>query len=204
MFQQLATLGGLMLATAALTMTAPAPTSTTQAEGAFTVDGVHSSVVFHTIHSGAARFYGTFDSISGSIEFDEKHPDKASVKISIDATSVDSNNSKRDQHLSGPDFINAKEFPTITFESKKVKVAKKANGDDPMMLEVIGELNFVGKKRDITAMVEHVGSGKGMGGSEIHGFEARFDISRAEFGIDTVPGLGDKIGLIVSVEAGRR
>lgn len=204
MFQQIALLGGLALATAIITTNPTQPTTATQAEGAYSVDGVHSSVVFHTIHSGAARFYGTFNDISGSIEFDEAKPEKSSVKISIDASSVDSNNGKRDQHLSGPDFLNSKEFETISFESKTVKVAKKAKGDEPMMLEVTGELDFVGKKREITAMVEHVGSGKGMGGSEIVGFEARFEISRAEFGIDSVGGLSDEIGLIVSVEANRR
>lgn len=204
MLQQIATLGGLALATVALTLPTSTPANSSAPEGAYTVDTNHSSVVFHTIHSGTARFYGTFNDFTGTIEFDEAKPEDASVKFSIDAASVDSRNSKRDQHLMSPDFLNSKEFESISFESKKVKVAKKAKGDQPLMLEVTGMLDFVGKQQEVTAMVEHVGSGSGMGGTEIVGFEAQFEISRKAFGIDKVGGLSDEIGLIVSVEAARR
>lgn len=208
MFQQLATLGGLALATAVLTLPSPTPATTQPLqEGAYQVDGVHSSALFSVIHFGTARFYGRFNDISGTIEFDEDKPEDSKVSITIAADSVDTGNEKRDQHLRSPDFFSAKEFETITFESKRVKVAKKAKGDEPMMLEIQGQLDFAGKQQDVTAMVEHVGTGKGMGGVDIVGFEARFTIERSDFDVNYMldnGGLSDEVDVILSVEAGRR
>lgn len=170
---------------------APAPAA---AADTYQIDGGHSSVVFRVKHAGAAWFYGMFEGISGSLSVDEADPSKSTISIEIAAGSVDSNSEGRDEHILGPDFLSAKEFPTISFESSAVKDL----GDG--QLEVTGTLEFRGVKRPITAAVEHVGKGEFRG--QRTGYEARFSFQRSEFGSTYgVDGpLGDEVHMIVSVE----
>jgi len=203
MLQTLTALGSLVLA-GALLMPSPSTTNAPIAEGAYRVDAVHSSALFSAVHFGASRFYGRFNEVSGSIEFDPAKPTASKVTIEIDVASVDTHDTKRDQHLRGPDFFASKEFPTMSFTSKSVKVAHAAKDDQPLVLEVTGELELAGKKRPLTAMVTQVGSGSGMGGTELVGFETKFSITRSDFGVDyMVGGISDNVDVILSVEAGR-
>ncbi|MDF1798469.1 MAG: YceI family protein [Planctomycetota bacterium] len=204
MLQSLSILGGLVLGAALLVPGPATAPSTTVEDGVWTIDAVHSTALFSAVHLGASRFYGRFNELSGEITFDPAKPEASSVKFTIPVDSVDTNSSKRDQHLRGPDFFSSKEFATASFESKSVKVAQKAADDKPLMLEVTGELELAGKKREVTAMVEQVGMGPGSRGGELVGFEARLTIQRSDFGIDyMLGGLSDDVQLILSVEAAR-
>ena len=113
----------LVLAGTALVGFAPSKPLPTTVEAApagaanFEIDSVHSSTVFKIQHAGVSNFYGTFQKISGAIVWDKASPDSTSITASIDASSVNSANAKRDEHLKGPDFFNAKEHPAITFKS---------------------------------------------------------------------------------------
>ena len=82
----------------------------------FAIDPGHTYVSFAINHLGFSTMRGKFDRQSGSMQFD---PDakKASVTIEIDAASIDTGHEKRDAHLSSPDFLNAVEYPTISFKS---------------------------------------------------------------------------------------
>lgn len=204
MFQVLAAAGGLLL-TAALVLPSPTAAPSAAPKGGFAIDSVHSSILFSAVHFGASRFYGRFNEVGGEIQFDAAAPETASITIEIDATSVDSNDKKRDQHLSGPDFFSSKEFPTMTFTSTSVKVLSKASDDSPLRLEVTGTMEAGGKKQTEVIEVVQVGSGKGMGGVELVGFESHFTIKRSDYGMDyMLGGISDEVGMIISLEAGRR
>lgn len=204
MFQALSTLGGLALA-AALVLPSSAPVAQPGAPAdAYRVDAVHSSVVFSAVHFGASRFYGRFNDVSGTIEFDAAKPEASKVSIEIDVSSVDTHDKKRDQHLSGPDFFSVKEFPKMTFESESVKVLTPASDTAKLRLEVTGKLELLGKKRPMVVEVEQVGAGDGMGGAKLVGFETHFRFNRSDFGMDfMLGGISDEIGVILSVEAGK-
>lgn len=166
------------------------------AAATYEVDGVHSSVVFKIKHAGATWFYGTFETVSGSLSLDEADPSKSKVEVEIDAASVDSNNVKRDGHLESPDFLSAKEFPSIEFQSTSVK--KSGEGS----FEVTGDLTFRGVTKSITVPVTHVGKGQ-MQGKQVAGYEASFSIERSDFGstygLDE-GALGDEVFLTLSLE----
>ena len=205
MFQQLLGLAGLGLIASLATLTSPSTTATPSAEGAYAIDAVHSSVLFSIEHLGTSRFYGRFNELSGELTFDPKAPTKSTIRVEIPAKSVDTNDAKRDQHLTGPDFFSAKEFETITFESTAVKVHRKATDDEALQLEVVGTFDMLGKKREVTAIVDLVGAGPGMRGGELVGFHTRFEIKRSDWGMDFyVDGpLGDAVEITLSLEAAR-
>lgn len=202
MFQTLTALGGLALAAALLL---PQPlTSAPATEGAYQVDPVQSSVLFGIEHFGASNFYGRFNEVSGEISYDPAAPKKSTVKVEVPVASIDTNNNKRDEHLRGPDFFAAKEFPTMSFESKSIERVAEATELSPLTLTVKGELEIAGKRKPLTVDVMLVGTGKGMGGGELIGFETHFTIKRSDFGVDyMLGGLGDEVDVIFSVEAGR-
>jgi len=165
------------------------------------VDPVHSSILFKTKHVGMSWSYGRFNAFSGEVHYDEADPSKSSIVIDVQAASVDSGNGKRDDHLRSPDFLSAKEFPAIVFES--TKVAKKDGG-----LAVTGDLTLHGVTHEVTADVEVVGIGPdpmGGGNGTRAGFHGTFEIDPADFEIAFMTGeragmLGPKVYLTVSLE----
>jgi polyisoprenoid-binding protein YceI len=196
-----ALVGGLALVLSA--SSAPAPETRPVASSAaetFEVDPVHSSVVFRVRHAGVANFYGLFDEVTGTVVLDPADPSKSSVEVEIDAESVNTGNEKRDQHVRSPDFVSAKEFPTISFRS--TKVARKGDG-----WAVTGDLELHGVTKSLTADAVEVGRGETMLGDYRAGFEARFEIDPRDFKIAFLANekaLGPGMGLIVSLECVRQ
>lgn len=166
---------------------------------AYEADPVHSFVLFKARHLGASWAYGRFNELKASIQVDEAKPELSSVSFEVKAESVDTGVAKRDQHLRSPDFLNAKQFPAITFKSSKVVGAGKD------AVEVTGDLTLHGVTKSITVKVEKVGAGKGMKGEELMGFETTFTIKRSEYGMTTMLGpVSDEITLTVAVESARK
>lgn len=171
---------------------APAPLA-----GSYAVDGTHSSVIFRVKHMGLAPFYGRFNDISGTFDFDPEDASKLSVDVKIKADSVDTNASRRDNHLKGPDFFNAREFPTIRFKSKS------AAKDGSKRYKVDGDLTLHGVTRPVTISLEHTGSGSRRGRT-LQGFHATLTIKRSEFGMSyMLNGLGDEVTILAGIEGGR-
>lgn len=166
------------------------------AEESLQIDGVHSTMVFKIKHLGTANFYGRFNDISGKLVLGSGDPAKDSMEVQVKAESVDTGNEKRDQHLKGPDFFNAKQFPAIAFKSKAVK----ADGDKGY--QVNGELTLHGVTKPLEVKVERVGSSKDARMGERSGFETTFTIKRSDYGMKTMVGpLGDEVQITLSVEA---
>jgi len=193
-------LAGLVLAALGLTAangTASQPAAVSApAAVTYTVDSVHSSVVFSTMHLGTSRFYGRFNQIGGTFTVDADKAENSKVSIEIDIGSIDSNNKGRDEHLRGPDFFDAKQFPTAKFESKTVT----KSGDKTW--KVVGDLTLHGVTKSIVIPMEQTGTGKGREGESLIGFHGTFRINRSDFGIKFMTGgLGEEVSMIVSVEA---
>ena len=168
-----------------------------QEEGAtqFTIDNVHSSVIFKLTHQDVSWFYGRFNKISGSITVAEKAED-CKVSMKIDAASIDTKTKDLDDHLKSADFFDVAQFPEITFESKRV--AKK--GDN---YAVTGDLSLHGVTKEVTLDIEKVAEREGRRGKKA-GFHTVFTVDRLDYGLGKKGGVGEEVEIIVSVEAGAR
>jgi polyisoprenoid-binding protein YceI len=71
----------------------------------YKIDSVHSSAIFRIKHLNTSYFYGRFNDISGTINWDDANPDAASFDIQIKTESIDTKDSKRNNHLKSPDFF---------------------------------------------------------------------------------------------------
>jgi polyisoprenoid-binding protein YceI len=165
----------------------------------YSVDNVHSSVLFSVVHNKVSNFYGRFNTVSGTFHLNADEPSKSVMDITVQADSIDSANTKRDDHLKGSDFFSTKEFPTLTF--KGTSFAKGENG----MWTVTGDLSVRGVTKQVVVSVQDTGSGEGRGGAKVAGFEAKLTFMRSEFGINYgVPGISDATNLIVSLQGAQK
>ena len=171
---------------------APADRPTAPTEPTYTIDPVHSSVVFRVKHVNTAWFWGNFGKITGEFSLDGT----ANVHVEIDAASVTTRNDNRDTHLKGPDFFDVKQFPTIAFTSSKVTKVKDGE------YKVDGELEMHGQKKPLSFTATKTGEGKAMGKSVV-GWETEFTVKRSDFGVTGGQAgamLGDEVKLFISVE----
>ena len=164
-------------------------------------EGMHAFVQFRVQHLGYSWLYGRFDDFSGKFTFDEKNPEKNSVSVTIDTSSVNTNHAERDKHIRGSDFLDVKKFE----EAKFVSTAYKKTGDDTG--ELTGDLTLHGKTQPVTIDVTHVGGGKDPWGGYRTGFQGTATIKPDDFGIPMAEKLGPvsaEVELILSIEGVRQ
>jgi polyisoprenoid-binding protein YceI len=166
------------------------------------VDSAHSHVGFAVRHMMVSTVRGTFDKYTGWISLDDNDIAKSKAHFDIDATSIDTGNPKRDEHLRSPDFFDAARFPKITFDSTKVE--KRG----PSELSLTGNLTI----KDITKPVVFSISGlsgevKDPWGSVRRGATAQTKINRKDFGLTWNKALeaggvvvGDEVTIELEVE----
>jgi len=82
-------------------------------------DAAHSQINF-VAESRMLSAHGTFDRWDAQIMFDAEQVEATSLKITIDAKSINTRVERRDNHLRSNDFFAADSFPSITFVSTGV------------------------------------------------------------------------------------
>jgi polyisoprenoid-binding protein YceI len=169
-----------------------------QAADEYAVDGMHASVYFKISHLGLSYVYGRFNTFSGNFAL-EGDAAKCSFAMNIKTESVDTGNSKRDEHLRSPDFFNVKQFPAITFKSTSVKAAKGG-------YEVTGDLTLHGTTKPLTFTLQGGKKVEFPKGVQRTGFSTEFTIKRSEFGMDkfVAEGVGDDVLIAVSFEGTKK
>lgn len=141
------------------------------------IDNSHSTVEFTVKHMMFAKVRGTFEQVSGVINFDEENIENSSVEVEIDTASISTGEAGRDDHLRNADFFDAENNPKITFKSTSVT----ADGDG---FKVAGDLTMHGVTRGVVLDAELNGRGNSpMGGFEVISFSAETKINRADFGL---------------------
>ena len=168
------------------------PTNCSAAD--YDLDNSHTSLIFGVSHLGYSFTYGRFNTLAGEFSFDKDNPTESSFKFEIETSSVDTNDAKRDEHLRGPDFFDAKQFPKITFESTSVREAGEG-------LEMVGNMTMHGVTKETTIAFKYLGEGKGPYGKHRCGFTAQSLLQRGAFGMKAMaPMIGDDVSITFSFE----
>lgn len=166
----------------------------------YAIDPVHSTVGFKVKHL-FSYVSGRFDDVKGIIDVDPAMPENSSVEVTIATKSINTANTKRDDHLRSPDFFHVEKFPEMTFKSKKVVRTGDKTAD------VIGDLSLHGVTKEVVLKTTFLGKGKGMTGDLQTGWEAKTKIKRSDFGltwsklIEGVQVVGDEIDIELLIEA---
>ncbi len=141
------------------------------------IDATHTNVGFAVRHMMVSNVRGFFTGLNGTVEGDPDKLTEAKIHFTIDASTIDTNNEDRDNHLRSDDFFDVEKYPNITFDSTEI-VETGANE-----YNVTGDLTIKDVSKKITFKVTHTGSGKNPWGVEVVGFEAEGKISRKEYGL---------------------
>jgi polyisoprenoid-binding protein YceI len=141
------------------------------------IDASHSNLQFSVRHMVITKVRGAFKAYSGSIELeDSEELSLARVAVVIDASSIDTSEPKRDEHLKGADFLDVSRYPTLSFESRSIE----RRGD---RYQIQGDLTIHGVTRPVTLDSEFQGQGKDPWGGRRAAFSAKTSINREDFGL---------------------
>ena len=155
------------------------------------LDKSRSNIRFKVKHLLLASVQGEFTGFDIHFARNGETFSHTGIKLEMDAASIDTRIGKRDAHLTGSDFLNAEEFPKITFESTEVKEYKEKG------YRIIGTLTIKGVSQEITFYANLT---KSEGEGEFGNLAIEASINRSEFGItwnqsinDNWPIIDDKI-----------
>ena len=142
----------------------------------FHPDKNHSNVGFKTRHLGISNVRGAFGEYEATVQFDPEDLSTLSVEATIQTSSVDTGNERRDNHLRSDDFFNAETFPELRFVSKEVR---DLDGGE---FKLVGDLTIRDVTKEIVLKAEFFGMGAGQNGRKA-GFEARATVDRFDYNL---------------------
>lgn len=168
------------------------------AAAAWTLDPIHSMALFRIQHLKSGMFWGRLNALAGTVVLDPSGDAAPQFDVTASLDQIDTGSEKLDGNLKGPNFFNAKEFPTLNFKSTSGERVSATTW------RVTGEMTIRGQVRSVTVDVEMTG----VGGTPVEqhaGFEARCTIKRSDFGMTwgiekPAAVLSDDVQLIVSLE----
>lgn len=182
--------------------TAATPAPATRDTAAWNIDRSHSELTFSIRHL-VSRVRGQFNRWTGTITGDLDNWEAASVLVTIDGSSIDTNNENRDADLRGPDFFDVANHPNLTFRSTRIE-------RDGERVRLTGDLTIRGVTRPIVLEGSFNGTTRDQRGRTRAGFEVSGTINRKDYGIvwnrAVEAGgllLGDEVRIDVAVAAVR-
>jgi polyisoprenoid-binding protein YceI len=185
-------LAAIMLALAA---NASADLSTVPS-GDYASDPSHSYISFSYSHLGFSTPHIGFRSFSTNLTLDNENPEKSSVAVTIDATSIDSRVEVFNGHLNGENFFDTANNPEISFNSTSIT----STGDDTY--DVVGDLTIKGVTKPVTLETTiNKAANHPMRKVPTVGISGSATLSRSDWGLDrAVPNVGDEITIHVTAE----
>lgn len=161
-----------------------------QAETAhWDIDPDHSLIEFRVAHMVISKTSGRFLDYRGFVEMDANAKTIKAIEATINADSINTNHEKRDGHLRNADFLDVKQFPTITYTMKTAQKEGEA-------YKVIGNLTLRGVTKEVTLTGTLNGVTKDPWGNTRVGFTADGKLNRKDFGMVWNKAL-DNGGLVV-------
>jgi polyisoprenoid-binding protein YceI len=143
----------------------------------WTVDQAHTSAEFAVKHLMITTTKGRFGTVAGTVVIDEENPSRSTVDVTIDATTIDTREEKRDAHLRSPDFFDVEHYPTLHFVSTRVE------GDINGSFTLVGQLTIRDVTRDVVLKAANEGRVRDPWGGERAAFSAKGVIKRSDWGL---------------------
>lgn len=144
----------------------------------WSLDQAHSEIGFRIKHLMIAHVKGTFKAFDASIYTTSNDFTTAEVNVWIDPSSIDTGDTKRDEHLKGADFFEVNNHKQITFTSSTI-----GKPDTDGNHELWGELTMMGVTKNIKLNAQFGGIIKDPWGNEKAGFAVSGKIRRSDWGL---------------------
>ncbi|HCJ51581.1 MAG: polyisoprenoid-binding protein [Gallionellales bacterium CG03_land_8_20_14_0_80_55_15] len=180
----------------ALTLAASFSSIAFAAPETYILDTHHTKPRFEYNHMGFSTQVSRFDTVTGKITLD-RAAHTGSVEVSIDATSVNTGYPLFNGHIQGEDFFDTAKYPTLTYQSSKLKF----EGDK--LVGVEGNLTIKGITRPVTLNVtSFMCMPHPMLKKDACGANATAQIKRSDFNMGKyAPLVSDEVTLSIPVES---
>lgn len=163
----------------------------TQKTTKWILDPTHSELTFKVKHMMIANVKGEFKNFS--VEVNGEDIFNSPLNVTVDASSISTNNTDRDNHLKSADFFDVENHKELSFKSTSFK----QKDDDEYELK--GLLTIKGINKEIKLEVEFGGINKDPWGNEKAGFSVEGKINRKNWGLNWNAAL-ETGGVLVSEE----
>jgi polyisoprenoid-binding protein YceI len=154
------------------------------------IEKSHSNINFSVAHLIVSEVTGKFKEFSGTVESAKEDFSDMKLEIAIKASSIDTDEPKRDGHLKGQDFFNAAIDSIVTFKSTKIE--KSSEGK----YKVTGDLTMRGVTKQVVLDAQLKGKTKNPWGQTVAIFKSSTTIDRTQWGLKWNKSL-DSGGLLV-------
>ena len=158
--------------------------ASTIAAGAFAadtyqLDPAHTYPSFESDHMGGVSVWrGKFTKSSGTVTLD-RAAKTGTVDVTVDPGSIQTGNTKLDDHLKSGDFFDVAKFPTATYKGTQIKF----DGDTPVAVD--GTLTLHGVTKPLNLKIESFKCIQHpMLKREVCGVEASAEFDRSDYGLD--------------------
>lgn len=160
----------------------------------WTADSAHTEIRFSVDHF-FTPVHGAFRDFEIELDYDAENPENSTVEARIQVASLDTGNTRRDEHLRSADWFEAETYPAMTFKSTSVR----RNGESGLIAR--GQLTIRGESQEIELQISLLGVRQipepmrpMLGGStEVASFKATAAVDREDFQV----GVGDWAGTMV-------
>ncbi|MER7584721.1 YceI family protein [Kitasatospora sp. NPDC097691] len=173
--------------------------------GDYVLDPTHTRIGFVARHAMVTKVRGAFHKFEGTAHLDGADPTRSTAQLVIKAESIDTGVEQRDQHLRTNDFLDAPNFPDITFRTSSIEARSETE------YRVTGDLTIKETTRPVAIDFEYTGNAVDPYGNLRVGLEGSVTISRKEYGVTWNAALegggvlvGDKVVLEFDISAVRQ
>lgn len=140
------------------------------------MDPTHSELTFKVKHMMISNVKGEFQKFD--VEVDGEDLISSTFDVTVEVSSINTNNHDRDNHLKSADFFDVDNHKKMHFVGSGAK--KLPNGT----YELSGDLTIRGNKRPVTFTLEYGGSNTDPWGNEKAGLSLEGKINRKDFGLN--------------------
>jgi polyisoprenoid-binding protein YceI len=165
--------------------------TTDKKQAKWILDPSHSELLFKVKHLMISNVKGEFKKFHAEIEGEDFK--NAAIRMTIDPSSIFTNEENRDKHLKSTDFFEADNYKEIIFEKTAFRWVDEDN------YELKGFLTIKGVSKEVTLDVEFGGINRDPWGNEKMGFSLNGKINRKDWGLNWNAAL-ETGGVLVSDE----
>lgn len=185
------------LASALIALTLAVPTVSAQSlKGAdtdtYAVESSHAFLTWSVKHNDLSTYTVTFTDFDAALNFDSDTPENSTLSVTINPLGLQTvypdpkKRAEWEEELSkDKKFLNADNFPAITFNSTQVTRTDEFTGT------VTGDLTFLGLTKPVTLDVKYNGSANmpWYGQRDLLGFDATTTLKRSDWGMTSMLGV---------------
>lgn len=145
-----------------------------------------SSEVSFTIESSPKYTKGIFENFDIIFKVSEDDPSKSKLRVTIDVSSINTDNEMRDENLMDEDYFSFNDFPKISFQSNEIIKTDSSYWAS-------GLIDMMGFQNELSFHFIFKGLGQNNRQQKVAIFEGGFTLDRVKLGMPAIKSIGNQV-----------